>query len=157
MEGTAPRDIFERYLRALNDGDMATARQLAHPAFEGFYPQSGELIRGFDNLQAIITNYPGQPEVLGGHRIIGGEERYIQSPLFTMIRVEGSAELLTALQQARYPDGSLWFMIVLGELRDGLVYRTESLFAPSFDPPEWRAAWVELMGRPSGPAEDQPR
>jgi SnoaL-like domain len=144
MESSAARDLFARWLHALNTHDMETVRALAHPDFEDFYPQSGELTRGVANLEAIITNYPGELEGLGRDRIIGGEEKFVRSPLFTIIRVEGNDEVLTGIQRARYPDGSIWFIIVVGELREGKVYRTQSLFAPAFDAPEWRAQWVEI-------------
>ena len=142
------REIVRRYLQAVNEGDMATVRELTHPDFEDFYPQSGELTRGADNLEAIITNYPGKLKGLGQDRIVGGEDRFVRSPLFTIIRVEGSDEIVTGIQRARYPDGSLWFAIALVQLRDGLVYRSQSFFAPAFDPPEWRAPYVEIRPRP---------
>jgi hypothetical protein len=150
MEPGAARQIFERYLKAIQARDFATLHELAHPDFEDYYPQSGELIRGSDNMEAILTNYPGALEGMGLERIVGGEERFIRSPLFTIIRVEGNDDALTGVQRVRYPDGSIWFAIVLCELRDGLIYRMESFFAPTFDPPAWRAPWVENRSRPTG-------
>ena len=148
MESNASRQVVERYLRALNEHDMATVLELTHPDFEDFYPQSGELTRGAANLEAILTNYPGALEGLGQDRVIGGEDRYVRSPLFTIIRVEGSEEAFTGIQRAKYPDGSLWYVILVVELRDGLINRTETFFAPTFDPPAWRAQWVESRPRP---------
>ena len=147
METSASRQIFERYLRAIAARDLATLRELTHPEFEDLYPQSGELIRGMANMEAIITNYPGGTTGLGLERIVGGEERFVQSPLFTMIRVEGDGDALTGVQRVRYPDGSVWLAIALCQLKGGLVYRMESYFAPLFDPPAWRAPWVEIRPR----------
>lgn len=143
-----PRQVVERYLRAINEHDMATVHELTHPDFEDFYPQSGELTRSVANMEAIFVNYPGALEGLGQERVIGGEDRFVHSPLFTIIRVEGSEETFTGIQRARYPDGSLWYVIVLVELRDELIYRTQTFFAPAFEPPAWRAAWVEIRPRP---------
>ncbi|MDQ2941915.1 MAG: nuclear transport factor 2 family protein [Chloroflexota bacterium] len=148
MEAKGSRAIFERYMAALNRRDLATLAELLHPEVEDSYPQSGELIRGPANLQAIIANYPGEYQDLGQHRVIGGEDRFISTPMFTVLRVEGSDDVFTGLQQARYPDGSVWFVVLIAELRDGLIYRTQSLWAPTFDPPAWRAQWVELQPRP---------
>ena len=154
METNAARQTVERYLRAVNEHDMATARALAHPDFEDFYPQSGELTRGVANLEAIFANYPGaanQPgamEGLGQDRVIGGEDRFVRSPMFTLIRVDGSQETFTGIQRAKYPDGSRWYVILLVELRDGLIYRTQTFFAPTFEPPAWRSEWVEIRPRP---------
>ena len=148
MESNASRQVFERYLRALNAQDVATLRELIHPDFEDFYPQSGEVIRGAENLVGMLTNYPGGIEGLGTQRILGGDERFARSPLFTIIRVDGNDDSLTGIQRIRYPDGAVWLAVILCEMRDGLVYRIESYFAPPFDPPDWRAPWVEIRPRP---------
>ena len=150
MGSSASRQTFERYLRAISQRDLATMRELMHPDFEDLYPQSGELIRGGANMEAMLTNYPGDLEGLGTQRIVGGDERFIRSPLFTIIRVEGDDEALTGIQRIRYPDGSQWFAVLLCELRDGLVYRVETYFAPFFDPPAWRSQFVEIRPRPDG-------
>ena len=142
------RAIVERYLRALNDRDMATVRELAHPDFEDSYPQSGELTRGAANLEAILTNYPGELQGLGQDRVIGGEDQFVRSPLFTIIRVEGSDDTFTGIQRGRYPDGSIWFVVGVLEVRDGLIYRSQTFFAPTFEPPDWRTPWVEVRPRP---------
>jgi hypothetical protein len=142
------RAIFERYLEALQSRNFATLREVAHPEFEDFYPQSGEVTRGIDNLIAILLNYPGQLESLGRDRVVGGETRFLSAPNFTVLRVEGSDEQFSGVQQARYPDGSLWFIVVVAELRDGLVYRTDSFFAPAFEAPAWRSEWVSIRPRP---------
>ena len=101
-------------------------------------------------MEAMLANYPGDLKGLGTQRIVGGEERFVRSPLFTIIRIEGNDEALTGIQRIRYPDGSLWFAVVLCELRDGLVYRVETYFAPFFDPPAWRSQFVEIRSRPDG-------
>jgi hypothetical protein len=146
----SPRAIFERYLEALQARDFATLRAVAHRDFEDFYPQSGEVTRGIDNLISILLNYPGQLESLGRDRVVGGETRFLSAPNFTVLRVEGSGEHFTGVQRARYPDGSLWFIVVVAELRDDLVYRTESFFAPAFEAPAWRSEWVHVVPHPGG-------
>ena len=142
------REIVRRFLKAIHDQDLGAMRELAHPEFEDFYPQSGELTRGVANFEAILNNYPGKMEGLGQDRIIGGEDRFVRSPLFTIIRVEGNDDVMTGIQRARYPDGSVWFVIAVVEVRDALVYRSQTFFAPAFEPPEWRAPYVEIRPRP---------
>lgn len=142
------RQTFERYLEALAANDFASLRALAHPDFEDTYPQSGEVTVGIENLIAIVSNYPGELEHVGSDRIVGGEDRFVRTPHFTIIRVEGSDDQFTGIQQARYPDGSVWFVVVVAELRDGLIHRTESYFAPAFDPPGWRNPYVKIRPRP---------
>ena len=150
-DGAAPRsnrDVFEAWVEAIQRRDMDALRALAHPDFQDLYPQSGELTTGVENLVAIFDGYPGGVESLGRDRIVGGEEHFIRTPIFTMIRVEGEGDSFTGISRARYPDGSRWMILVVGEMRDGLVYRTESYFAPYFDPAPWRSALVEIRPRP---------
>jgi hypothetical protein len=150
-DGAAPRsnrDVFEGWVEAIQHRDYGALRALAHPGFEDLYPQSGELTRGVERLIAIIEGYPGGVESLGRDRIVGGEERFIRTPIFTMIRVAGEGDSFVGISRARYPDGSHWMILVVGELRDGLVYRTESYFAPYFDPAPWRSGMVEVQPRP---------
>jgi hypothetical protein len=144
----ANRELFERWVDAVQSRDFAALDELAHPDFEDFFPQSGEVTRGIDNFKAILTNYPGGVEALGRDRIVGGEERWIRTPMFTVLRVEGSEDVFTGVARARYPDGSVWFIVGIGEMRDGRVYRSQTFFAPTFEPPEWRAQWVTRRARP---------
>jgi hypothetical protein len=148
-----PRALVERWAEALQARDVATLTELAHPDFEDFYPQSGEVIRGIANLIAILTNYPGGIEALGSDRIVGGEERFISTPMFTILRVEGSGDSVTSIQRARYPDESTWYIVSVAEVRDGLIYRLETFFAPTFEPPAWRSDFVEIRPRPTGTAD----
>lgn len=152
---SSTRATFERYLRALQTRDFETLRELAHPDFEDHYPQSGELTRGVESLIRIVNHYPGgdRLEDLGQARVIGGDDRYVRTPSFTIVRIDGSGDDLVGVQRARYPDGSLWIIIVIAEMRDDLVYRTESFFAPAFEPADWRAPWVEHRDWPSPTTE----
>ncbi len=142
------RAVFERWLEAIQRRDMDELRALAHPDFRDLYPQSGELTVGVDKLIAIIESYPGGVESLGRDRLLGGEERFVRTPIFTVVRVDGEGDNFTGISRARYPDGSHWMILNVGEIRDGLVYRTESYFAPYFDPAPWRSGMVEVQPRP---------
>ena len=142
------RDVFQRWLEAIQRRDMDMLRALAHPEFQDFYPQSGELTVGVEKLIAIIQGYPGGVQALGRDRLVGGEERFARTPIFTMVRIDGEGDNFTGISRARYPDGSHWMILNIGEIRDGLVYRTESYFAPYFDPAPWRSGLVEVRPRP---------
>ncbi len=65
------------------------------------------------------------------------------SPLGAPYRVAGEGEQWFGQWKMRYPDGRVWFTIILIELRDGKVLRETQYWAEPFDPPGWRAAWVE--------------
>jgi hypothetical protein len=146
--GRSNRATFEAWVDAIQTRDFDAIRRLAHPDFQDFYPQSGEATIGVDNLVAIMSGYPGGVEALGRDRLLGGEERYVRTPIFTVVRVEGEGDTFTGISRARYPDGSRWMILVVGEVRDGLVFRTESYFAQYFEPAAWRSEMVELRPRP---------
>lgn len=144
MAATEPRAVFEAFLRAVNNRDTAALQDLLHPDYVETYPQSGERTRGAANLQAIVEHYPGGYEDGGRKRLVGTEDRWVMTPLFTLLRIEGAGDTFTGVQKARYPDGTDWHVVSIGEVRDGRVWRVETFFAPAFEAPEWRSAWVEV-------------
>ena len=146
MTTLTARAAFEGYLDALTQRDTAALDALLHPDFEDVYPQSGERTRGPANLKAIIENYPdgGGLKDLGRERVEGAEDRWVTTPTFTVLRIEGTGNVFTGVQRAQYPDGSEWHVILIGEMRDGKAWRMQSYFAPRFEPPDWRAQWVEV-------------
>lgn len=140
------RSVFEAYLRAANARDVSALETVIHPDFEDFYPQSGERTRGLANLQAIIEHYPGGG--YAGHgtdRVVGAEDRWVTTPVFTILRIEGTGDTFTGVTRGRYPDGTDWCIVTIGQIRDGKVWRAETYFAQNFEPPEWRSQWVELV------------
>ena len=145
MTAPEPRAIFEAFLRAVNRRDEAALDALVHPDYLETYPQSGEQTRGVENLRAIIAHYPGGYEDKGLDRVVGSEDRWVVSPAFTLLRIEGAGDTFTSVQQARYPDGSEWHVVSIGEIRDHRVWRVQTFFAPAFDPPAWRSSWVEVV------------
>ena len=109
------------------------------------YPQSGERFRGLENIRGQFENYPemdpetSQSEV---EEVIGGTT-YVLTPSYTVVGVDGSGDHGVAIIRIRYPDASIWYAIILYELRDGRVARSRAYFAPVFDPPDWRAPFRE--------------
>jgi ketosteroid isomerase-like protein len=146
------RELIARYVQALHDQDFETIARLQHPDFVEDYPQSGERIQGRANFRSILEHYPGglQGDAdASDDRVVGGDDRWLMTPTFTMVRVNGAGDVHTAIVKLRYPDGSTWFMVALLELRDGMIARATTFFAPFFDPPEWRSEWMEVVGRPT--------
>lgn len=105
------------------------------------YPQSAEVFRGLANIRAQFENYPDLDP--GGSRLeeVIGDETYALTPSYTVIRVEGSGTRGTAVIRVRYPDGTLWWVLNLFEVRDGRISRARSYFAPDFAAPDWRAPY----------------
>jgi hypothetical protein len=142
------RDLVARYVRALHERDLDTIQTLQHADFVEDYPQSGERIRGRRDWRAIYENYPGGlvgAADVSKDRVIGGEDRWLMGPTFTMVRLSGEGDMHTAILKLRYPDESQWYMVSFMELRDGLVLKATTFFAETFEPPEWRAQWIEPM------------
>jgi len=144
------RDVIARYVRAVHDQDLDTMSALQHPDFVEDWPQSRERIRGRANFRKIMENYPGglrgSAADVSMDRVVGGEDRWMVAPTFTMVRVSGAGDVHTVILKLRYPSGEEWFMVGLYELKDGLVYRGTSFLAPTFESPEWRRDWVEPLG-----------
>jgi len=143
------RDVIARYVRAVHDQDLDTLTALQHPDFIEDWPQSRERIRGPANHRKIMENYPGGLEGADADitmdRVVGGEDRWMIAPTFSIVRVSGADDINTVILRLRYPGREEWFMVGLIELRDGLVYRVTSFFAPTFEAPEWRREWVEQI------------
>lgn len=143
MTESNAHSVFERFVTALNAGEFAALDELIHPDFEDLYPQSGERTRGPSNLRAILENYPGGFVGGGVERVVGAEDRWISTPRFSLLRIEGSGDTFTTVSRGRYPDGRDWYIVNIGQVRDGRIWRVETYFAPTFEPPAWRSAWVE--------------
>jgi hypothetical protein len=139
------RSVFEAFLRAANKGDFEALGALLHPDFVETFLQSGERTHGGANLQAIIENYPGGYKDLGVHRVVGAEDRWVTTPSFTLLRIEGTGSVFTGVQKGRYADNSDWYVVSIAEMKDGLVWKVQTFFAPTFEPPAWRAQWVEVI------------
>jgi hypothetical protein len=147
----SPRTVFQRWLDAVERQDHAALRSMLHPDYIDEIPQTGERTRGAENALAILTNYPGAAEArlaLTDTEVHGADDQWVVAPNFTVIQVVGTDQVYTATSRVRYPDGSHWYMIALVRMKDGLVHRTTTFYAPEMPAPEWRAAWVERMERP---------
>ena len=139
--------LSERYATALAGGDLKIIDEVFTEDFVDEYPQSGEVIRGRNNLQSMMEHRPGRSSDTGPDlssvRARASDEHRVIAPLFTVVRVQGRGDAGTTTLRARYPDGSWWWIVVVYELRDGRIARSTSFFAPQFEAPEWRAPFVE--------------
>jgi ketosteroid isomerase-like protein len=150
----SPRAFFERYIEALNRQDWTALEQFFHADYVDESPQSGERIRGFANMKAMLTNYPGGEQfvdAISDVEIIGADEQWAVTPMLSVVRVEGTADVYTGVARTRYPDGSTWHVVMLVRLRDGKIWRTTTYYGPEFPAPEWRSQWVERMDPATAP------
>jgi hypothetical protein len=139
-------EVLRTYLRALIESDVEAIARHRDPGWTTEYPQSGERIRSHADERAIADNYPGgMPEIDPG-RIVGTEDKWVVTPSFTFERIAGSGDAWWSEGTAHYPDGSVWHAVTLYQMRQGRIYREITYWAEPFDPPEWRAQWVEPIG-----------
>ncbi|MDQ4149516.1 MAG: nuclear transport factor 2 family protein [Actinomycetota bacterium] len=89
------------------------------------FPQSRERIRGRDNMRAMQRAFP-TPPATAPRRIIG------------------SGDVWIAEVDNDYGDDP-FHVVVIVEFRDGRIVRETAYYTKPFEPPEWRAQWVERM------------
>ena len=144
--------VQQRVIKALNEHNLDEWETLVTEDYTEEYPQSGEIIRGRKNVRATIENYPGglldDGLDVSSTRIAATEARWVKTPTFTFVRVEGTGNVGTAALKARYPDGSQWWVIILYELRGDKVAKSTAFFAPMFEAPEWRKPYVDRTSAP---------
>jgi len=106
-------------------------------------PQSGERIRGRENMRAFQRSYssssPSDPmRRIRMHRVMARDGLWV---------VEGAAD---------YDDGQQALdVVVISELRDGKMWRDRWYFAEPFEAPEWRSQWVERMETGAPPRDER--
>lgn len=146
--------------RALIDGLVDAIQRADWDALEGFhtadavmeYPQSGELFRGIANVRATFEKYPGDLARgrLQTESLLTERPQYALSPMYTAVSVEGSGARGCVAFRATYPDGSIWWVIILYELKAERISRSTVFFAPAFEPAEWRAPYREAPASEQG-------
>jgi hypothetical protein len=145
--GQDPGAIIDRWFEAINSTDFAAAVALLSDAYVSEYPQSGEIIRGPRNMTAIFENYPGrlrEGNVERSTQKVTGGDHWAMTPSFVLVRVTGTGGARTAIVRSRYPDGSRWWILNFFEFEAGKITKATVYFAPEFEPPAWRAPWVEV-------------
>ncbi len=138
-------EVVQAYAEAYRTDDRERMAALRHRDWIMEYPQSGERIRGDAAMRAIMDHFPGGAPHIQSARVVGSEDRYVVTPMFTIERVVGNGELWWASGVADYPDGTTWHLVALLELRDGRIHRETNYFAAPFEAPAWRAPWVERI------------
>ena len=91
------------------------------------YPQSGERIHGKRNLQNLRSHHPGHPTDFSIRRLLGSGELWITEYTITY-------------------QGRSFYTVSIMEFENGKVVHETQYFAEPFDPPGWRAQWVEQTG-----------
>jgi hypothetical protein len=136
-------ECVQQYAAASASHDVDALTALRHPDWMVVWPQSGERVRGTEAWAEIIANYPGGAPRTEIARIVGAEDRWVVTPGNTMLKVAGSGDFWWSEWRLTYPNGDVYLVVDLLELRDGLVHRETVYWAAPFEAPAWRAPWVE--------------
>jgi ketosteroid isomerase-like protein len=144
MSEPTTREVIDRYVKAMQERDLDALQQILREDYVEEYPQSGERIRGMADARAMLANYPGgEPQPGKVDRIVGTEDRWVMTPSYTPMRVEGTGDQYTIVAHIHYPDGSEWHEVQLIQLKDGRIARNTAYFAAPFEAPAWREPYVE--------------
>lgn len=124
MSDETIRRLIEEHFAAAGKDEAVTSLIYADDAVLEF-PQGRERLRGKANIQAFRSAYPAALE-------------------FELRRTIGSGDLWVNEYTIRY-DGKPSYAIGVMEFRDGKVFRETIYVGDPWEPPAWRAQWVEPM------------
>jgi len=120
VEGADVRELFSRLFEHMSPEEE---HELRHPDFVMEVPQSGERIRGRENMRSMPEQFPAPPS---------NELR----------RIVGSGDVWAVEARSDY-DGRIYHVVMIVEFGDGKIMREARYYADPFEAPEWRAEWVE--------------
>lgn len=135
MDGQDNRLKLERYFQGPLDAKQEY--EMRHEDVVIDMPQSGERIRGRDNLKAMQDTYPEPP------------------PKIALRRVVGSGDVWVVEARSNYGERS-YDVAVIFEFREGKIIRETRYYADPFEAPAWRAQWVEPIGSDDATSEMAP-
>lgn len=121
------RQVRETLTAMLTNLDPDAEYELRHDEFVADMPQSGERIRGRDNMRAMQRAFP--PD---------------RVPTFRVRRITGGGDVWTVEAIGDYA-GDIYLVVGTFEFRDGKIIRETRYYPQPFEPPEWRAQWVERI------------
>jgi hypothetical protein len=123
--GTTDEEVRTKLAELVISLDPDDEYEVRHEEFVADLPQSGERIRGREAMREMQREFP--PEA---------------RPQFSVKRIIGTGDRWVAEATGDY-GGQIFHVVVLLELRDGLIVRETRYYAEPFEAPEWRSRWVE--------------
>jgi hypothetical protein len=103
--------------------------KLRHEQYTMEMPQSGERIRGRENMWTFQEAFPehSAPPTIRVRRLLVRDGLWVGEGLID------------------YGGGMVLNSVAVVELKDGKIWRDTRYFAEPFEAPEWRSQWVERM------------
>jgi ketosteroid isomerase-like protein len=126
MKDREIRAALDEHWAASAAGDLEKEHDIYDDDVVVDYPQSGERIISRHNIQALRGHHPSKPAGFTIRRIIGNGDLWI-------------TEYVIVYDERPVPTVSIM------EFRDGKVTHETQYFAEPFEPPAWRARWVEKV------------
>lgn len=120
------RRVIERLIQCINDRKVEVMDELFHEDAVMDWPQSGERVVGGDNRRAVYGAFPRLPTITPRRMVSGGD----------LVVAEASLDY----------GGPAYHTVFIFELRDGKIARETAYWSESFEPADWRSAWVEVGG-----------
>jgi hypothetical protein len=130
LEEMGEREAWRFLAELFTDLSPEAEYAVRHENFVMEVPQSGERIRGRENMRAFQRSFAdlSNPPTITLRRVAVREGLWI---------LEGVND---------YGNGRVFNIAAIFELRDGRIWRDTCYYAEPFEAPEWRAQWVERMG-----------
>lgn len=122
MKDREIRAALERHWSDIEDQDAV--HEIYHDDVVVEFPQSGEVLRGRANLRAMREAYPAKVSA-AIQRMRGGGSLWVTE---TVITYDGKKRVNS---------------VSIMEFRGGKVARETLYFGDPWEPPAWRARWVE--------------
>jgi ketosteroid isomerase-like protein len=122
---TANEAVIERLIACINDRHIEVMDELFRDDATMDWPQSRERVRGAANRRAIYQSFP-------------------QLPTITPHRLQSQGDLVVAEATLDYA-GPKYETVFIFEFHDGKIAKETAYWSEAFDPPEWRAQWVEAF------------
>jgi ketosteroid isomerase-like protein len=119
------RDAIERFFDAFERQDLDAFSELLHDDYVEEYPQSGERIRGKQNVRIILESHPGLLQMTDHSYVLSGD--------------------LGVIKMTLDYNGNRVYACEIVDFEGGKIKRVRAYFAEPFEAPEWRAQWVERM------------
>jgi hypothetical protein len=103
--------------------------EIRHDDFVMEMPQSGERIRGRENMREFQRSFAdnSNPPIIHLRRVTVRDDLWV---------LEGVND---------YGEGRIFAVVAIFELKDGRIWRDTRYYAEPFDAPQWRAGLVERM------------
>ncbi len=121
------KEVVLAFWDAMKTNDFAKASKWLSLDFEGFWPQSGELVVGRDNFIAVNSCYPAN----------GVWAFEIHSVVCDGAMVVTDVSVTDSVQKAR--------AITFHTVENGLISKQKEFWPDPMEAQAWRAKWVKVV------------